>query len=212
MALHLPVIDTLWWAAGAWLLVGCAVALLLASRGLPETTAIAAVLAWPFLLPLLQPAPPEVATRGPLGGRVDRVVDGVLQALRDADASTPAAEDDLAAMRQALHDADARIGRADQLLADTEDLSEGVDAEQRALRQARDGARDDLEGVLAGLVQLRLQVGRLALAGDTSPVVRQLAELRARVGALGELADLGVRPSPPATSPGGTLTPTRTVR
>jgi hypothetical protein len=63
-----------------------------------------------------------------------------------------------------------------------------------ALRQARARSAGEIEAVLAGVLQLRLQIGLLALAGDDRAARQRLAELRDRARALEELTPI---PSPP---------------
>jgi hypothetical protein len=58
------------------------------------------------------------------------------------------------------------------------------------LRRAREHAHRELEAVLAGLLQLRVQLGLFTLAGESEPVRERLAELEARVAALAELSSV----------------------
>jgi len=79
---------------------------------------------------------------------------------------------------------------ADRILGDG---GEGLDA----LQAARGRAAAEIEEVLAGVGLLRVQVGLLTLAGDTTPVRARLVELQARVAALEEVAgggQIGVGP------------------
>ena len=59
------------------------------------------------------------------------------------------------------------------------------------LQAARDKAAAEVEAVLKGLVQLRVQLGLVALAGETGPVRDRLMELSARLTALEEVAPCG---------------------
>ncbi len=178
-----------WMLATTWFVIGAGIAWMLATRGHAQEVALTALVAWPFLIPSLTAPRRAPLPTGPHAARIDRAVDQVRQALTDADAHHPATEHDLTTLAAALHAADARIGRVDRLLSEpfTSDAAE-VTAERQALTAARDAATGDLDAVLAGLAQLRLQVGRLTLAGDTTQVGSRLGELRARVQALGELA------------------------
>lgn len=188
--------DATWLLASAWLTVGAGVAAWLASRGHAQEVALAALVAWPFLLPSLAAGRVAGPRRGPQGRRIDRVVDGVLAALGEAGGQTDASVVDLEALREALHAADGRIAGVEQVLADEPEADHDLVRVARAeLMAARDGSSAELEGVLAGLLQLRLQVGRLTLAGDPAEVRSRLLELRARVGALGEVAQLSPQPT-----------------
>jgi hypothetical protein len=62
-----------------------------------------------------------------------------------------------------------------------------------ALRRARTSAAAEVEAVLEGIVQLRLQIGLRSLAGNSVPVRERLRDLRARLAAVDELAQLELR-------------------
>ena len=84
----------------------------------------------------------------------------------------------------ALHAADARVGTVDRMLTDPAIRQ----AEQGArLVSARQAAAAEVEAVLKGLVQLRVQLGLVALVGETAPVQDRLRELSARLGAIDEV-------------------------
>jgi hypothetical protein len=124
------------------------------------------------LLPLL-----ANAGGGPYAGRIA----AAFAALAGADLDPVA----LARVRDALLRADARVALVDRMLAEL-----GPDPEAARLVEARARAADEIEAVLRGVAQLRVQLGLVALAGDTAPARRAMAELAARVGALEELTTL----------------------
>lgn len=174
----------------AWVGAGSLVALRLTRRGAGPGTAIAALGAWPLLLgdpvPPLAPAP-----SGPLGDRIDGAFRALNAALADPAAEEMASQEDLASLRDALVEADRRLALVDVLLREApEDGDAGVARSLQRLRRARRHAASEAEAVLSGVLQLRIQVGLLALAGDAVPVRERLLELRARVAALDELSGL----------------------
>ena len=177
---------------------GVAVAVLLSRRGASTATALSALPCWPLLLPLLSRAP-EPRGAGPFGARIE---DG-LQALRETMAD-PAAEDvappaDLDGLVLDLHRADERLAMVDRLLhtvvaegnADPA-VAEGLET----LRRARASAAAEVEAVLDGMVQLRLQIGLRSLAGNSVPVRERLRDLRARLAAVDEIAALELHAQP----------------
>ncbi len=175
----------------AWLGAGAVVALRLSRQGASPGAAIAALGAWPLMLgahePLVLPAP----TGGPLAERIATAFASLEEALDDPSAGDVASQQELASLRRALEEADRRLDLVDRLLAEApEGAAEGVERSHPRLRRARAHAASEAEAVLSGVLQLRIQVGLLALAGDTLPVRERLSELRARVAALDELAGL----------------------
>jgi hypothetical protein len=56
------------------------------------------------------------------------------------------------------------------------------------LRRARAATAAQIEAVLDGVVQLRLQIGLRALAGNSVPVQERLRDLRGRLAAIDEIA------------------------
>lgn len=172
----------------AWLAVGAAVGWRLDRAGAPAATAASALVAWPALLPLLgAPAP---AGSGPFAARIRDAFAGLARTLADPAAAEVPWDDDLVALRASLVAADGRVALVDRLL--DEARGEGAVADDLvALRAARDHAATEIEAVLAGVVQLRLQVGLLALEGSDMPVRARLEELRARAAALSEVRAVG---------------------
>jgi hypothetical protein len=167
---------------GVWLVLGGATAVALARNGQPAGTAVAALAAWPVLLPLLGAAPPAA---GPFSGRIHAAFSALRAALADPGAAGVIGPDELTTLEAALHRADARIGMVDRLLAEEALRADPLSAQ---LDRARGHAVDEVEAVLRGVVQLRVQVGLLALAGDTAPVRERLQELGARVRAIEEIS------------------------
>jgi len=169
--------------AAGWVAVGLAVAGLLLRQGQTTPAALAALVCWPLLLPLLGAARPAA---GPYGVRIDEAVARLDRALREVGEPLP---EDLRALARALHQADARVARYDRLHADAAD----AEPEDRArLVEARARAAGELESVLAEVVRMRVQVGLAALA-EGAPVRARLGELSARVGGVDEVAAIGAR-------------------
>jgi len=153
-----------------------------------SATAAAAVFTWPLLLEGAEAPPEDLPGAGPRSGPYASDIRKHLVDLRTA-LDEPGVEglvspEDLAAISRALHAADARVGTVDRMLTDP------------AIRQAEQGARlvsarqtaaAEVEAVLKGLVQLRVQLGLVALVGETAPVQDRLRELSARLGAIDEV-------------------------
>lgn len=178
--------------------VGCgiAAALVLAHRKTAPATALAALVVWPLLLPLLY-KPATDAMDGPFMARIELSLAELRATMDD-----PAADDvdppaDLDGLVSDLHRTDRRLALVDRLLTD---LPETPDSELArsalALRCARGTAARELEAVLEGIVQLRLQIGLRSLAGNSVPVRERLRDLRARLAAVDELAGLELQNSP----------------
>lgn len=140
----------------------------------------AAVVAWPLLLSDLRGG----AGQGPYSARIAAGLQELRAALAEPAAGDLVGADEVEAVARALAHADARVGLVDRLLADPH-VRESPDGPR--LAQARNKAAAELEAVLKSLVQLRVQLGLVALAGETSPVRARLAELAARVKALEEV-------------------------
>lgn len=174
--------------------VGVGVAGLLMQRGASAGSALAAVGAWPLLLSALDRSPPAVATAqpGPLGEPIVAAFVALEAALADPAASGVPFRTEVDGLRDALLRADERIGLVDRLLRDTAAPADpDIARSHQALTEARDHAAAEIEGVLSGVVQLRLQVGLLALAGDAVGIADRLRQLRARVTAIEEVEGLG---------------------
>lgn len=185
---------------GLYLAVGTVGGAVLARRGYPASTCVGAVLGWPLVLAALDPAP--VGRQGPMSARIEDTFRALDATLADPSSQGLALGDDLRVLRESLGRADCRLILADRLIAD--EPPDG-DAETRAsfatLREARAHAVREIEGVLSGLVRLRVQIGMLALAGDATPIRDRLRELGARVRALEEVSAFG-RPDTSTGIPG----------
>jgi hypothetical protein len=172
---------------GVYLAIGTVAGAVLARKGLPVTTCVGAVLGWPLLAAVLDTAPD--VRRGPMSERIDESFRLLDTALADPSSHGLALGDDLRGLRESLGRADGRLILVDRLIADEPAVA---DAEVRAsfasLRDARAHAVTEIEGVLSGLVRLRVQIGMLALAGDATPIRERLRELGARVRALEEVS------------------------
>jgi hypothetical protein len=189
----------------AYLGIGVGVAWDLGRRGHGLGVTASALPCWPLLLGLVgaAPPPPVLLTppprrRGPHAARIDGCLWALAASLREVVDLGGAPLIDAAQLQtlgEALDRADLRIARVDQLLAEAEleraqIRDPAVDAAVAALRDAREHAQRELEGVLAGLLQLRVQLGLFCLAGEAEPVRERLAELEARIFALAQLASV----------------------
>jgi hypothetical protein len=87
----------------------------------------------------------------------------------------------------------------DRLLSDP-----AVSANGDALRRARERAAGEVEASLQELVQLRVQLGLMALAGDAAPVRARMGALSARVRTLEELGLVAEPTASLYSSAGGT--------
>lgn len=175
--------------------VGGAVAVGLRRQGAGLDTCGAAVVAWPFLVHLLggETAVPDDPS-GPLGGAIARAFAKVEEVLDRSDADGLHWTGELGALRRSLEEADRRLTVVDRILADAaeEPSAGGALAESLgALRATRGRAAAEIEAVLDELARLRVQIGIVALSGDSMPVREGLRGLTARVRALDELAAIG---------------------
>lgn len=167
-----------------YLVIGVGVAGWLGRLGHPPATAMSAVVAWPLMWSTTGTAASGVAP-GPHHARIAACFEALTRTLREEPAAVGlVGSGDLSVLRHSLERADARIAAVDRLLAEP-GLRDEPGA--RALQEARAKAADQVEAVLAGVLQLRVQVGLLALAGDTAGVRARLGELTARVRALEEI-------------------------
>lgn len=177
--------STVFVLLAVYLAIGAVTAGALRGRGQAPGVVASAVVAWPLLLGLFEASPTPGLVPGPLHARIQRSFLDLTAALRDAAAPELVTEGELAVLRASLLAVDSRLGMVDRLLDD--EALRGDPLGDR-LRQARARAAAEIEGVLRGMVQLKLQVGLLALAGDTLPVRERMRELGARVRALEEIS------------------------
>ncbi len=175
--------NTLLVIAGIWLALGLVVATALSRQGHPPPTALAAIVAWPAMIPLLGPG--ETPSAGPFSPRIHSAFSALRAALTDPALAGVSDAPTLAAVESALHRADARIAAVDRLLAD-EALA--ADPESTRLREARARAATEVDTVLHQVLTLRVQLGLVALAGDTRSVRAHLSALAAQARALEEVA------------------------
>lgn len=172
-------------ALAVYLLVGAGIGARLHRDGQPAATALSALVAWPLLVGL---APGQVAAAaGPFAERIHLALDQLGDALRQPGAASFTTPEEVAALRRSLLAVDARIGMVDHILAEP-GVRASADPLIRRLADARARAAAEVEAVLGGVVQLRVQAGLLALLGDTAPVRDRMHELGARVKAIEELA------------------------
>lgn len=176
-------------ALGAgWVAVGLTVGVTLRRQGQPVATAVAAMVAWPAMVGLLtgaEPAPPAPLSNGPYAAAIADAFQALRAALGETGLTGAVEAPALDAMEAALRRADARLFAVDRLLADPAVAADGGAAR---LVDARAHAAEEIEAVLRQLVTVRVQLGLVALAGDTGPVRAHLAELGARARALAEVA------------------------
>lgn len=199
----------------AYLAIGALAALRLARRGHSLGLVATALLGWPLLASLLFGRPPEPRTREPLAGPfAERIAAGIagLQASLAATAGEPlelASPAQLHALAHSLRQADERIAALDRMIAElapssapaSEPYERSRITSLANLRAARSRAAAELDEVLAMLLAVRVQIGLHALSGPAGlvPLRERLAELEARVAALGELSSLD-RPSAESAS------------
>ncbi|HVI03253.1 MAG TPA: hypothetical protein VM869_31370 [Enhygromyxa sp.] len=205
--LQLARVPSLWATLTlGYLGVGTAIAWHLGRKGHGLGVTSSALACWPLLLGLIGRAPPSDALRfdprppahgGPNATRIDAcmrtLAEGLAETLETGGTALIDATQ-LAKLADALHRADGRIARVDRLLRETEGhlvpRDASIEAAMARLRSARERAHAELEAVLAGLIQLRVQLGLFTLAGESEPVRERLAELEARVAALAELSSV----------------------
>jgi len=175
----------------AWLAAGIVVAIALRSRGAGVETVAAAVVGWPLLVHQLFEGPgrPTPPAAGPLGPEIERAFAKVREVAPRGDADWLG---DLEVLKASLRAADARLALVDRILAeaaeDRASASVAASIAQLTARRARTLA--EVEAVLAELVRMRVQIGIVALSGDTLPVRDGLLSLNARVRALDEMSRL----------------------
>jgi hypothetical protein len=171
--------------------VGAAIAIVLSRRGHPSGVALGAFACWPLFVPLLAqrgatPSP------GPLHARIASTLLDLRDAMAEPGAAGLALPDDLAGLVDDLYRADERLALVDRLLASVElgagRAAPGVVQGTDELRRARAATAAQIEAVLDGVVQLRLQIGLRALAGNSVPVQERLRDLRGRLAAIDEIA------------------------
>ncbi|MFT4623232.1 MAG: hypothetical protein ACI8PZ_001888 [Myxococcota bacterium] len=165
-----------------YLIVGGITGLALGRAGHGSSLAVSALAVWPLLLPLVGAPPAAVTPPGPYSERIGRTFASLRSVLSD-----PAAVDvpwvaDLDGLEESLMVADARLALVDRLLAD-------AGSEGGPLRAARHAAGREIEAVIDEVLELRLQVGLVALAGHALPVRDRLRELVARARALHEVSE-----------------------
>lgn len=177
--------------AGLYVAAGAAAALLLARKGYAPAVALGAIVCWPLFVPLLRRAP-EQRVAGPLCDRILATMQALREAMHDPAAAGLHLPEDVDLLGDQLHRADERLAMVDRLLASTADeaaqRAPGVAQGLAQLQRARAATALEIEAVLDGVVQLRLQIGLRSLAGNSFPVQERLRDLRSRLAAIDELA------------------------
>lgn len=172
---------------------GVVVATMLARRGHPTATTLGALVCWPLFGSLLFVRPHDT-TPGPMHGRILQAMAALRDAMNEPGADVLASSGDVDPLTDDLLRADARLVEADRLLAAVisggQASNPGVAEGAAALRNARAAAAAQIEAVLDGAVQLRLQIGLRSLAGNAVPVSERLRDLRGRLAAIEELVQV----------------------
>jgi hypothetical protein len=183
---------------GAYGLVGAGVAWHCRRQAMGWATALGALVCWPLLLTAFGRT--ETRSLGPLGPRIARSVAALRSTLEDPAAAPVDGPDDLEGLVSALGRADERLALVDRLIESVtpeRTPASGALAQSLAdLQRARANVAAEVEAVLEGLAQLRIQIGLRSLAGDGVPVRERLRDLRARLAAVDELAELDLRNDP----------------
>lgn len=143
--------------------------------------AFGALVAWPVYLPLLV-AEPSGPRTGPHARRITQVFRSLEATLADPAAGDVPWDADLSGLEGALRRTDERLALVDELLAETPGAS--------TLELARARTSGEIEAVLEEVVQLRVQIGLAALAGNSASVRDRLAELLHRAQALDEVSSI----------------------
>lgn len=164
----------------AWITIGASVGVLLHQRGQPVATALSAVVAWPAMVGALGGS----VGSGPYDAQIRAAFAALRGALADPVAAGLAEVAALDPIEASLRVADRRIAAVDRLLADP---AVAQDEGAVRLRAARSRAGAEVEAVLKQLVTVRVQLGLVALAGDTESVRGHLLALAARARALEEV-------------------------
>ncbi len=167
-----------------WLVVGVTVGGLLLRQGQPTSAAAAAVLAWPAMVSLLGAESMDTPGAGPFGAKITAAFAATRAALSEPALAGVVELSSLQGIERSLRRADARLAAVDRLL---EDPIVAGDPGSGRLITARAHAADEVEAVLKQLLTVRVQLGLVALAGDTSAVRAHLGELAARAQALEEV-------------------------
>lgn len=167
-----------------WLIVGIFVGGLLLRQGQPTSAAAAAVLAWPAMVSLLGAESIDAPGLGPFAAKITAAFAGLRAALAEPALAGVVELHSLHGIERSLRRADARLAAVDRLL---EDPVVAGDAGSGRLITARAHAAEEVEAVLRQLLAVRVQLGLVALAGDTSAVRSHLGELAARAKALEEV-------------------------
>lgn len=170
------------WVVAFYLVFGGVWAAKLLRQGQSWSTAAASLVLWPLLM-----GAEGAADGGPNTGRILAAFAALESTLADPAARGVVEPGELDALRRSLLSVDARLGMVERLLADPAVVAAG-EATVKPLKDARESTLAELDSALGELVQLRVQLGLVALAGDSTPVRGRLSALTARVRALDELS------------------------
>ena len=143
--------------------------------------AVGALVAWPVLVGSWTADRPGIGS-GPFASKINAAFRALEVALNEPVVHGLLPLPELEVLQHSLLRADSRIGMVDRLLEDP-----AVHDGAAPLREARSRAAREVEQALAEVIQLRIQLGLVALAGDTQPVRGRLQSLGSRVRALEEM-------------------------
>ena len=157
-----------------YILIGSFIGATLHRKGQPTATALSAVLAWPLLIGS------TTQGNGPLSSKIM----AAFSALESAATETSGLinNEEVNALRHHLLLADSRLAIVDRLLQDPQLSRSGA-----RLKQARERAAAEISEALEEVIELRIQMGLVTLAGDTGPVRERMTALRAQIHALEEI-------------------------
>ena len=180
-----------WYAptfAMIYVVMGISTSATMIRRGQRLSLALPALVCWPLLLGLLQ-TEWKARLQGPLHEAITHATQNLRTALSEPGAAGLVESTEIEMLEESMLKADARIATVDRLLQEqgTTQISRIQDGYTQ-LAAARARAFDELQAVIDGTVQLRLQIGLRSLAGSGPAVQDRMLELEARVRALSELS------------------------
>lgn len=172
-----------------YLLVGVTVSWQLARRGHRITTAVSSFLCWPLFLGLFGKTPEM--QQGPMAIKIRESMQTLREAIANPQSSELGDFSQIEALETALLQADQRLVFVDRMLHEpSSEMNPELQNSRARLKQAHEHAIHEIEAVLAGICQLRMEIAMHLLAGTRVPIQEQLQDLQARMSALSELSSL----------------------
>lgn len=159
-----------------YILIGSFIGANLHHKGQSTATALSAILAWPLLVGSTPTG------NGPLSSKIMAAFSALESAATETSAKGLISNEEVNALRHHLLLADGRLAIVDRLLQDPQLSRSG-----EKLKQARERAAAEISEALEEVIELRIQMGLVTLAGDTGPVRERMTALRARIHALEEI-------------------------